>query len=358
MSKAKRVTITDIARMAGVSPGAVSFALNGRTGVSEQTRRRILDIAKEYEWQPNSAARALVGARAGVIGFAVNRSAGTLGTEAFFTDLIAGVQSGLGEHRIAMQLLLVSSVEEEMATYRRWSGTHQVDGVIVIDPRDDDPRLGALREMKLPAVVIGSRASGAGEPAAIWLDDSQVAHVLFDYLSALGHRRISYVSGPAEFQHTRMRAEVLAGLSARGVEGETIPTDFSPEAAVDVMRRLLSRPERPGVVVFDNDVMATAGLRVAQEMRISVPAELSIASFDDSVVAGLLHPSITCITRDTFSLGAEAASFLLEQINSPGVLPDRIGTLPRLTVRESTAVPRQAPGGQAPGGQLPQGHRD
>ena len=341
MSKTKRVTISDIARLAGVSPGAVSFALNGRPGVSAKTRQRILDIAEESQWLPNSAARALVGSHAGVIGFAVNRSAGTLGAEAFFTDLIAGVQSALAEHRIAMQMVLVSSIEEEIATYRRWHSAKQVDGVIVIDPRDDDPRFPVLRDLALPTVVLGSHASeDDGHPATIWLDDSQVAHSLFDYLGALGHRSIAYVAGPAEFQHTRLRAEVLAHLGERGVAGEVIATDFSPAAASTAMRRLLSRLERPTAVVFDNDVMAIAGLRVAQEMGVPVPKDLSVASFDDSVVAGLVHPSITCITRDTFGLGAEAAKFLLEQIDAPDVLPDRTGALPQLTVRESTGVPR------------------
>ncbi|GAA1128945.1 MULTISPECIES: LacI family DNA-binding transcriptional regulator [Microbacterium] len=340
MSKAKRVTITDIARLAGVSPGAVSFALNGRPGVSEQTRQRILDIAEEHQWQPSSAARALVGARAGVIGFAVNRPADTLGNEAFFTDLIAGAQSALAAHRIAMQMVLVSSIEEEVATYRRWRSANQVDGVIVIDPRDDDPRLAVLPELDMPAVVIGSRSSEEGQPASIWLDDSQVAHSLFDYLSALGHRSIVYVAGPEEFQHTRLRIDVLAGLAARGVTGEVITTDFSPLAASATMRRVLSRRDRPTAVVFDNDVMAIAGLRIAQEMGVSVPGDLSIASFDDSVVAGLMHPSITCVTRDTFGLGADAAAFLLEQIEVPDVLPDRVGALPVLTVRESTSAPR------------------
>lgn len=340
MPPAKRVTITDIARLAGVSPGAVSFALNGRPGVSEQTRRRILEIAEQHEWEPSSAARALVGARSGVIGFAVNRPAETLGAEAFFTDLVAGAQSALAERRIGMQMVLVSSIEEEVATYRRWRGANQVDGVIVIDPRDDDPRLAVLADIELPAVVIGSHASSAQEPPTISLDDSQVAHSVFDYLSALGHRSIAYVAGPTEFQHTRLRTDVLAGLATRGVAGETITTDFSPSAAAATTRRLLSRAERPTAVVYDNDVMAIAGLRVAQEMGLSVPRDLSIASFDDSVVAGLVHPSITCVTRDTFGLGAEAAAFLLAQIESPERLRDRVGALPQLTVRESTAAPR------------------
>lgn len=339
MSRAKRVTIADIARQAGVSPGAVSFALNGRPGVSEQTRQRILEIAEENQWQPSSAARALVGSRAGVVGFAVNRPARTLGTEAFFTDLIAGVQSALAVRRIAMQMVVVSSIDEEMQTYRRWSSASQVDGVILIDPRDDDPRMALLQELELPVVVIGSRPSAADEPASIWLDDRRAAHSLFDYLAAIGHRRIAYVSGPAEFQHTGMRAEVLAGLSARAVSGEVFVTDFSPGMAAAATRELLSLAEPPSAIAYDNDVMAIAGLRVAQEMGVAVPAALSLASFDDSVVTGLVHPSITCLTRDTFALGEQAAEFLLAQIDSPEVLPDRIGAAPQMTIRESTAAP-------------------
>lgn len=341
MSRSKRVTIADIARQAGVSPGAVSFALNGRPGVSEETRQRILAIADEHQWRPSSTARALVGSRAGVIGFAVNRPARTLGTEAFFTDLIAGVQSALTERRMAMQMVLVSSIEEEIETYRRWNSANQVDGVIVIDPRDDDPRLSVLQALALPSVVIGSRPSEDDEPSSIWLDDASAAHALFDYIAALGHERVAYVSGPDEFQHTRMRAEVLEGLSSRGVAGETLVTDFSPAAATSATRTLLSRRDRPTAIVYDNDVMAIAGLRVTQEMAVPVPARLSLASFDDSVVTGLVHPSITCLTRDTFALGEGAAGFLLDQIESAEKLPDRQAPLPRLTTRESTAAPQR-----------------
>lgn len=336
MSRSKRVTIADIARQAGVSPGAVSFALNGRPGVSEETRRRILAIADEHEWRPSSTARALVGARAGVVGFAVNRPARTLGAEAFFTDLIAGVQSSLAERRMGLQLVVVQSIADEIATYRRWRSANQVDGVIVLDPRDDDPRPEILRSLGLPAVVIGGRPSGTDDPATIWLDDAQAAESVFGYIAGLGHRRVVYISGPAEYEHSRLRSEVLDSMADRGVVGETIATDYSPSEVSSVMRALLSRRERPTAVVFDNDTMAIAGLRVTQEMGVSVPGEISLASFDDSVVTGLMHPSITCLTRDTFGLGEQAAAFLLDQIDAPEILPDRTGPRPALTVREST----------------------
>lgn len=334
------MTITDIARLAGVSPGAVSFALNGRPGVSEATRARILEIAAEHDWLPSSTARALAGARAGVIGFAVNRSARTLGAEAFFTDLTAGVQSALAPHRLALQTVLVPSIDEEIATYRRWRSAHQVDGVVVIDPRDDDPRMPVLHDLALPAVVIGSAGSAPGHPATLRVDDREVAAALFAHLVDLGHHRIAYVSGPAEFQHTRLRAEALAARAPQGVVGEVIATDSTPAATGVALDDLLARGERPSAVVFDSDVMAITGLRAAQERGLSVPHDLSIASFDDSTVAALVRPSLTCMTRDTFALGADAAAFLLDQIAASAVLPDRVAAVPVLTVRESTAAPR------------------
>ncbi|WP_040167677.1 LacI family DNA-binding transcriptional regulator [Microbacterium gorillae] len=339
MPPVKRVTIADIARIAGVSPGAVSFALNGKPGVSEATRERILQVAQDQKWSPSQAARALVGARANAIGLVLNRPARSLGTEAFFADLIAGIQAGLSDGKLSLQLRLVSSFEEELETHRHWHAAHQVDGVLLIDPRDDDPRQRALEELGVPTVVVGSHASAPGSAPAVWLDDAATAHELFDYLAALGHTRIAYVAGPEEFDHTRLRTAVLDGLSARGVSSETMATDFSPAVAGTVTRRLLSAAKRPTAIVYDNDVMAVAGLRVLQEMGVAVPADVSVASFDDSVIAELVRPSITSMTRDTFALGQRAAALLLRQIDASEPLPSEAGATPTLTVRESTARP-------------------
>ena len=340
MSAAKRVTIADIAREAGVSPGAVSFALNGRPGVSEETRQRILAVAERHSWQPSSTARALVGARAGVIGLAVNRPPRTLGAEAFFTDLIAGIESALEATALGLNLRIVRSIDDEVGTYRQWDSNHQVDGVIVLDPREDDPRLAELAERGMKAVVIGSRPAEPGAASTVWLDDEAVAHTLFEYLAAVGHRKIGYVTGAAELLHTRLRVGALESLSDRGVAAQVIATDTSPAQSADATRQLLSRLDPPTAIVYDNDVMAVSAIRVAEEMAITVPEDVSIASFDDSVVAGLVRPSITCLTRDTFELGEAAAKLLLAQIDSDEPLPSVRGPQPRLTVRESTAAVR------------------
>lgn len=338
----RRATISDIARRAGVSIGAVSFALNGRPGVSDQTRERILAIARELNWRPHSAARALGGARAGAVGFVVNRPARAIGTDTFFGDLISGMQLALSEHRIGLTLLVARTLEEEVATYQDWWSGRRVDGVVVIDPRADDPRLEVIRSLALPAVVIGSHPAPVGDTPAVWIDDSAAARTLFGYLHALGHRSIAHVTGPAELEHTALRTQALqAFAAAHGLSAaETITTDYSAEAGAALTRELLSRPARPTAIVYDNDVLAVAGLGVAQEMGIGVPRELSIASFDDSILARLVRPSLTTLTRDTVELGDRAARLLLAQVDAPAPLASTEGPALALSVRDSTAPPR------------------
>jgi DNA-binding LacI/PurR family transcriptional regulator len=343
MPQSKRVTIGDIAKRAGVSVGAVSFALNGQPGVSEDTRARIRAIAAELEWHPHSAARALSGSRAGVIGFVLNRPARTLGTETFFPELISGIQMGISGSHTALHMLIARDLDDEISTYRElWYG-QRVDGVIVIDPREHDPRPQALATLGMPAVLVGSRPSAPGLPATVWIDDGDAAKTIFDYVQALGHRRVAHVAGRAEFEHTAMRADALQECRVQhGLEwAESITTDYSAEQAASVTRQLLSRADRPTAIVYDNDVMSVSGLGVAQEMGVSVPGDVSMVSFDDSDMARLVRPGLTTLTRDTFELGEIAARTLLAQIASDTIVPSVPGPLPRLTVRGSTGPPQR-----------------
>ena len=121
----RRVTIKDIAREAGVSKGAVSYALNDRPGLADSTRERILRIADELGWRPNSAARSLSAARANACGLVLARPARTLAVEGFFPEFLAGVESELSARSIALTLQLATDVESEVEVYRRWWAEHQ-----------------------------------------------------------------------------------------------------------------------------------------------------------------------------------------------------------------------------------------
>ncbi|WP_043621740.1 LacI family DNA-binding transcriptional regulator [Nonomuraea candida] len=334
----KRPTIADIAREAGVSKGAVSYALNGQPGVSEETRRRILAIADRLGFRANSAARALAGAHAKVVGLALPRPPATLGVEPFFMELISGLEAELSTRSYALLLQMVPHEAEEIDFYRRWWSESRVGGVLVCDLRVHDERVRALRELGLPAVAIGP-PSAAGGLASIWSDDDVSMVEAVEYLAALGHRRIARVGGISELAHTALRTKAFDEVCARlGLSARTVPTDYSAEDGARATRLLLGAPDRPTALIYDNDIMAIAGLTTAQELGLSVPADLSIVAWDDSPICHLLHPPLTALTRDIGAYGVHAARLLLSAMDGAPA-GDVHGEPAHLTPRGSTAPP-------------------
>ncbi|MFB9234200.1 LacI family DNA-binding transcriptional regulator [Plantactinospora siamensis] len=336
----KRPTIADVARRAGVSKGAVSYALNGQPGVSAATRQRILAIAEEIGFNPNSAARALSGASARAVGLALSRPARILGIEPFFMELISGVEAELSSRGYALTLQVVADPEAEVAVYRRWWGERRVDGVFVCDLRADDRRVPMLEELDLPAVVIGGPGHTGALPH-VWSDDAAAVTETLEYLIALGHRRIARVGGLPGLLHTELRTSAFQRVCERPEVrwSLSVPSDYSGEDGARVTRRLLSAPERPTAIMYDNDVMAIAGLAVAQEMGLAVPGELSIVAWDDSPLCQLVHPALTALSRDIPAYGGHAARHLLALIRGEqvGAYQDEGA---HLTPRGSTAPPR------------------
>ncbi|MEV2266633.1 LacI family DNA-binding transcriptional regulator [Nonomuraea africana] len=335
-----RPTIADIAERVGVSKGAVSFALNGRPGVGEATRARILQVAKEMNWRPHSAARALGGARAEAVGLVIARPASTLGVEPFFAQLLSGLQAGLSAQSVAMHLLIVEDVEAETEIYRDWASAHRVDGFIVVDLKVRDPRIEVLEELGVPTVVLGGPGRH-GSLSSVWADDREAMLSIVEYLAALGHRRIAHVAGLPAFRHTQRRMRALRDSTRRLAlaDAVSVATDFSDSEGAAATRTLLSRGTRPTAIVYDSDVMALAGLGVAGEMGVRVPDELSIVAFDDSVLTRIAHPAITALSRDTFALGGQVAEVMLALIADPEARQDLKTATPRLVVRRSTAAP-------------------
>jgi len=335
----RRVTISDIAKRAGVSKGAVSLALNDRPGVSDETRRRILAIVKELGWSPNRAARALSAAKAGACGLVLARPARMLALEPFFIELISGVESELSERSIALTIQLVHDLDQEIAVYRRWWAERRVDGILMVDLRTNDPRVGELRRLGLPAVVVGGPVQDHALPAA-WHDEAPIVAEVVRYLATLGHTKIARVSGLSEFVHTATRtAAFLDVTSELGLTAEVVETDFAPESGARATRQLLSQAEPPTAIVYDSDLLAVTGLGVAHQMGFSVPDDVSIIAWDDSLMCGVVHPPLTAVTRDIPAYGAAATKLLLATIEgrSAGDMATPRG---ELTPRGSTGPAR------------------
>ena len=337
-----RVTIKDIAERAGVSKGAVSYALNGRPGVSDDTRTRILAIARELGWYPNRAARALSAARADAAGLVLARPARIVALEPFFMEFVAGAESELAARSMALTIQLVRDVDEEIEVYRRWWGEHRVDGVLMVDLRIGDPRVQELTRLGLPAVIVGGPLESGAIPA-VWHDERGAVSEAVRYLAALGHERIAHVAGVADFVHTKERMDGFrTAMEELGLEPEITATDYTPESAARATRRLLTSPSPPTALIFDSDLLAVTGLGVAQQMGFLVPDELSIVGWDDSLISQVVHPPLTAITRDIAAFGVLAIRQLMEVIDR-GAVDDVESARGELTPRGSTGPLRTAP---------------
>lgn len=315
----RRPTIADIAERAGVSKGSVSYALNGNPGLSEPTRQRILAVAAEAGWQPNRAARALSASRSGACGLALARPARTLAYEPFFSKLLSGIEAELSARQVSLMLQIVEDVEAEAVALRRWWAERHVDGVLLVDLRVEDPRVPQVEQLHLPAVIVGGPGATGTVPYFPGNDTSGIRQIV-DHLVALGHTRIDRVAGSNAFACTRVRNQVLEeALAEAGASGRVLPTDYTSSDGADATRKLLAAKRRPTAIIYDNDIMAVAGLGVAQELGILVPNELSVVSFDDSILCEVVRPSLTACARDVEAYGGRAACALLDLLEGRSV---------------------------------------
>ncbi|MFJ5259845.1 LacI family DNA-binding transcriptional regulator [Streptomyces sp. NPDC088387] len=333
----RRTTIRDVAREAGVSPAAVTLAVHDKPGVSAKTRERILRTVRELGWSPNQAAQSLSGRAPHTVGLAIARPARMLGLEPFYMEFVSGIESVLARRSCSLLLRLVEP-DEETQVHREWWQGNRVSGSILVDLRVNDPRIAALSELGLPAVVVG-HPSLAGPFTSVWTDDAAAIGEAVRYLAALGHRRIARVGGPAELGHSAIRTQAFTETARElGVQGRTVVADFSADQGSRACRTLLVSAERPTAIVFDNDLMAVAGLGVASELGMSVPRDVSLLAWDDSQLCQLTRPSLSAMQHDVFSFGADVAETLFEVMASREV-ESHAAQAPRLVPRGSTAPP-------------------
>jgi DNA-binding LacI/PurR family transcriptional regulator len=338
---AMKPTISDVAQRAGVSKGAVSFALNGKPGVSAQTRSRVLQAAADLGFTPSATARALAGRRSNTLGLILTRDPEMLGSDPFFPPFMAGVESVIAPIGRALTLRFVQT-QQEAAAYTEVAQSKRVDGVIVADLRVDDPRPGLLADLDLPFVTL-NRPDVPSVGPAVCLDDQQGIKDAVNHLVWLGHRVIAHVAGPGNYLHANSRRDEWRRMieAAGSVATDPVEADFTAAGGARATEELLDRPAPPTAILYSNDLMAMAGLAVANRRGIAVPHDLSIVGYDDAELTAHLHPPLSTVRTDAYQWGRAAATTLIELLD--GQQPADVHLPPARFVPRGSTGPARAP---------------
>jgi LacI family transcriptional regulator len=333
------VTIRDVAKRLKLSITTVSRALDGYDDVAEETRERVIRVAREMGYVPSRAARQLRRKRADAIGYILPTSNPRF-ADPFFSEFVAGLGDEATTHNFD---LLVSTAppgeEAERQLYARWVQGRRVDGFVLSRMRKHDWRVEYLAQNGFPFVALGRSATPQDFPY-IEVDGRSGFAMLVKHLAARGHRRIGYVGAAPDLM---LQADRLAGYRD-GLEAAGLPFDEALVAASNLTRvggyqaalRLLDLPQRPTAIVGVNDLTAIGVMRAARERGLEVGRDLAVAGYDGIEDAEHTQPPLTTLNQPVYEIARRLVDLLQKQIAGEPLAERHVLLQPELIVRESS----------------------
>lgn len=333
-----RPTIKDVARRAGVSTATVSYVLNQTVPVSTETKRRVESVIKELSYRPSGLARGLAGQRTRILGVAALGFNDLALSDSFFAEVIKGI--GEATYRLGYSFMLSSpSLGEE-------AGRSSIDvfcdkgveGIILLNGREDEPELSELSREGIPVLSIGRCA---GDWPFVDTDNVYGAYEAVKHLISLGHKKIAHLVGKSGLTSS---ADRLAGyrqaLAEAGLPVEEeweVSGSSTKESGFQAMHRLLAQKERPTAVFAFNDAVAIGAIKAIRQKGLKVPEDMAVVGYGDDPVASYVDPPLTTVRQPMFEIGVLAAEKMaaLAHGGKIGGEPARVLLRPKLIIRES-----------------------
>lgn len=335
------MNIGEIARRAGVSRSTVSYALSGKRPVASSTRRRVQDVIDELGYRPNATARALKEGRTRTIGLVIPPAGNRL--THMQLDFVASVVDAAA--RVDLDVLLSPSGEDHDRSFERLVSESRVDGVILMEIRLEDPRVGRLQAAGVPFVGIGHTA---GDEGMSWIDVDYAGLVrhCVRHLADLGHRRVALITRSAElvaagYGPARRAGEGFeAAVAERGLDGVEVPCGDDARSGQECVEALLR--SRPGVtaVATINEAALPGIQRALADAGLAVPYDFSITGVAARTWAEDFRPPLTAADVPALEMGEKAVTLLMERITAPDAPPRHILLTPPISLRSSTAAAR------------------
>ena len=318
------VTIKDVAKLAGVNASTVSRAIHDSKAISDKTKEKVKKAMLELGYSRNAAAQTLASGKAGAIGVVFppieNKS-----EQPFFMKILTAINEAARQNNITVSIASGHSNDELLSQVKVMYQEKRVDGFIVLYAGEEDDVRSYLITDRIPFVIVGSTIERANEITAVDNNNQLMGSEAANYLASLGHQQLAFISNTdsGEVFHERYQGFVLKTQSL-GLKGRLVKS----KNKLDIGRAT-------GLVVLD-DILAIKVIQGLSEQGISVPADVSVISFNNSVFASLIHPYLTTFDINIRQLGHRSVQKLVHLLAYPDDFKEKVTVPFELKVREST----------------------
>lgn len=333
------VTIRDVAALAGVSPSTVSRTCKDHRSISEETKIRVRRAMDQlgYEYSAPQEVSNIQTSR--TIGIILPPSTRQTYENPFYLEAIRGISQFCNGHKYISTIITGQNSEEVMEAIQTMVSGNHVDGFIVLYSKEDDAIVDYLYSEGFTYVLIGKAKQFVNQTIYIDNDNILAGKEATEYLISLGHKKIAYLGSESimVFSSDRKTGYQMALLQ------NDLPVDKKYCVEVDHvfmdeckhLLEMLKSEDRPTAMVVSDDILAVSLERVCNQCGLSIPEDLSIISFNDSLFAKLTSPQLTSVDVNSFQLGIEAASQLINHVENPNLLATKIIVPHRIVKRDS-----------------------
>lgn len=343
----KTINLKSLSELLGLSQTTVSRALNGYPEVSEKTRLRVTGMAKRYNYQPSSSASKLARGRTHTIGHVIPPNSDIF-FNPYFSDFIAGAGALYAKNNYEV-LLHAAATPDEETVYRELAQSKRVDGVVVHEPKINDPRIALLKEIELPFVVHGRSDNTDIDYSWLDVDNYEAIFRATEFLIKLGHRRIGFINGPEIMNFATSRRQGFEGAMEQNdlavMKGHLFNDNMVESSGYSAAQAMLNHDQPPTAIVTSGILMAMGAQRAISDAGKKLGIDISIIAYDDclsflNTSSAMDTPLFTCMRSSIREAGKKVAAMLIAQIEKKGSIATHELWKAELVIGKSTGAYR------------------